>query len=830
MRDTASARSSGAFTQLLWAMGALVAFVALAVAAAWPIYQTPRVGVVAAGGLVIGTGAVLGAKALKWRWWSGAGLAFGGYVLAVVPLAEPSAMTNPGRVIRGVVNGIAGIIIGWKQLLTVSIPAGTYQGVLVPFLVVVLVGSLTATALATSGKRYAPWAVAPMLGMVVFGAAFGSNATGRDVQVGPITVPAPWHVVVGTLAVIVAAAWLVGRARIERAVALRVARSSASTVRQSGESLALMIRRQFVAGALVLVALAAGVAAAPVATSFGPRDALRESVNPLLILKQQPSPLAGYRNNFVAPGYDAELFSVTGASGVDRIRIATLDAYDGETFHVGDASGSALFSREPGLQDARVEITIDAGYTGVWVPIVDALDGAPRFEGDRAEALGDAYYASHALDSGVVVTADAASGVGLLPGDRYTVGTNVSTGNLESLASATGNDPLISAEEYPALAAWVEAQDLGRTGKDLGELVKRLRNRGYLSHSASQDAAGSWISVLASNSPYVFVPSRSGHSASRVEEVFTALLEQERRAGVGASLDLLVSAVGDDEQFATASALLARYLGFESRVVIGVRVGATPDGAGVPSCQDVCTGANVTAWTEVRGSGSPWVVVDSTPQYETTPTRIKAGERPPENPTTVTQPGSKVLEPPSSQSDTAENANNKAPVDPKVNGSGIATLVTVLTAALAVALVGLPIIVFPVAKTIRRGWRRHAGVAEVSMVGAWDELLDTYVDLGMEIPRGLTRAELADVLDRPAAATLAAIVDRAVFAEHPPSNEASQATWGILTQERRAVAAEAPFGRRFRSALTPASFIRTLRLHRHAQSSTRLAGRTNDEL
>ena len=830
MMETANARSSGAVTQLLWATGALIACVALAVAAAWPIYETPRVGIVAAGGLIIGAGAVLGAKALKWRWWSAAGLAFGGYLMAVVPLAVPSAMTDPGRVIRGVVNGVAGIITGWKELLTVTIPAGAYQGVLVPFLVVVLVGSLTATALATSGKRYAPWAVAPMLAMVVFGAAFGSNATGSNVQVGPVTVPAPWHVVVGTLTVIVLGAWLIGRARIERSVALRIARSNASTVRQSGESLALMVRRQLVAGALVLVALTAGVAAAPVAASFGPRDALREAVDPLLILKQQPSPLAGYRNNFVAPGYDAELFSVTGADGVDRIRIATLDAYDGQTFHVGDAKGSALFSREPGRQDARVEITIESGYTGVWVPVVDALDGTPRFEGDRAEALCDAYYASRALDSAVVVTADAASGVGLLPGDRYKVSAGVSRGDLASLAAATGNDPLISAEDYPALADWVDVQGLGRTGKDLAELVARLRERGYLSHSTTTDADAGWVSALAANSKYVFAPSRSGHSAARVDELFATMLDQERRAGIGASADLLVASVGDDEQFATASALLARYLGFESRVVIGVRLGETPEGSGVPACEAVCTGANVTVWAEVRRSGAMWVVADSTPQYEITPTRIKAGERPPENPTKVTQPGSKVLEPPSSQSDTTETTNTDSPVDPKGQGAAIATLVTVLTVALAVALVAFPIVVFPVAKAIRRGWRRHVGVAEVSMVGAWDELLDTYVDLGIEIPRGLTRAELADVLDRPAAATLAAIVDRAVFAEHPPGAAASQATWGILTAERRSVAAESALGRRLRAALTPASFVHTLRAHHHVPTSTRLAGRTHDEL
>ena len=115
------------------------------------------------------------------------------------------------------------------------------------------------------------------------------------------------------------------------------------------------------------------------------------------------------------------------------------------------------------------------------------------------------------------------------------------------------------------------------------------------------------------------------------------------------------------------------------------------------------------------------------------------------------------------------------------------------------------------------------------MVGAWDELLDTYTDLGMEIPRGLTRAELADVLERPAAATLAAIIDRAVFAEHPPGTEASAATWDILTAERHAVAAEAPLTRRARATITPASFLRTLRAHRQVQFAPHLAGRTHHE-
>ena len=187
-------------------------------------------------------------------------------------------------------------------------------------------------------------------------------------------------------------------------------------------------------------------------------------------------------------------------------------------------------------------------------------------------------------------------------------------------------------------------------------------SRGYLSHSAYDDsAAAQWIAALNSDSPYTFTPSRSGHSAARVDELFTAMVDQQRRAGVGATPNALVAAVGDDEQFATAAALLARYLGFESRVVLACWWAHRRDGAAVPACTSVCTGANITAWTEVRGADGTWAVLDATPQHEIVPTRIEQGKRLPENPTEVVQPGSKVLEPPSSQSDATESANSNTP-------------------------------------------------------------------------------------------------------------------------------------------------------------------------
>ena len=144
----------------------------------------------------------------------------------------------------------------------------------------------------------------------------------------------------------------------------------------------------------------------------------------------------------------------------------------------------------------------------------------------------------------------------------------------------------------------------------------------------------------------------------------------------------------------------------------------------------------------------------------------------------------------------------------------MATLVTVLAAVLAVALFVLPV-VFPAFKAMRRRWRRRADIAEVSIVGAWDELLDTYTDHGIEIPRGLTRAELGDVLARPAVAALAAAVDTAVFGEHPPRAKPPSPTWDLLTAERRSVKAEARIDGRVRARSDP----RFLRAHLAPASS-----------
>ena len=815
----ASARTRISLKQLAWGLAALLASVALATVAAWPIYENPRVVWVAIGGAVIGVGSMLITWWFGWRWWVAVTIAVSGYVLAVVPLAIPSSLSSPGRMLQGVWQGVTAVVLGWKQLLTISLPAGTYQGVLVPFLITVVVTTFAATALFIHGKRWAPLAVGPMLLIVLFGAIFGNSATAPATRLGPFTVPAPTHVAVGTLAVIVTVGWLIVRARVERSEALGAARSRTGTASLGSASSAHALRRFLLAVALLVTTVGGTLLLAPVGDAWGPRDVARDEIDPLLVIQQQPSPLANYRNWFGGDNYDAVLFTVDNPGQADRVRIATLDAYDGEVYFVDPTRESSRFSRQPQVQEPTLTITIGEGYRGVWVPLTTAHGGAPQFVGQRAQTLSDAYYASTTLNAGVLASSstNGDSRTTLQPGDTYRVA-SIASVPVDSIASQSGGAALISEEDYPALAAWVELQERGRSGGDLIELVERLRARGYLSHATSESAdASAWVAALDSRTNYAFLGSRAGHSGARIDELFTALIDQQRRAGLGASDEALVAAVGDDEQFATAAALIAQFLGFESRVVVGVRIGGEAQDLGVAPCSETCTGGNVTAWVEVRAPGGDWVTLDTTPQFETTPMLIQEGQTPPQNPTEPDLVASDVIEP----GTTTSESNSTAPLEDDVVEQTwleqyLPVVIAVATIVLGSALVLAPLMVFPLAKRARRRWRKRAAEPEVAMVGAWHELMDTYVDLGLDVPVSLTRAETADVLGREVASAIADAVDRAVFAEHPPTRDLSNEAWALVDNERKAVAALVPLRRRVKATFTPQSLVRTLR----TQSST----------
>jgi hypothetical protein len=736
----------------------------------------------------------------------------------VVPLAIPSALDSTGDAIRGVRDGVAAVIVGWKQLLTLSLPLQDYQAVLAPFLILIFVAVLVATILASRGGASAVVVVPIVFAMNAFGPLFASSATGAPVVVAGVALPAPEHLALGVALVLVSLVWLVGRARLNRARSLRAARAQTGTVRQGNQSIAFAIRRNALAGVLLLIAIVAGLAFAPASAGIQPRHALRDGIDPDLVVQQQASPLSGYRAWFEASHFSSPIFTIAGDTrNVDRIQLATLDLYDGEDFTVSgaDAGQSGRFTRLPrtaptSAQDSSLTITIGSAYSGIWVPVPEGLAAAPTFSGSRAAELSDAFYVSGVDSSAIDVVANGSGRAGLRPGDSYRVYAAPSSKTSTSLGAGSPAQSEINAADYPALVDWVKQQDVPRTEEGLQELLNRLVARGYLSHSVAQTtSAKKWIAALKSRSPYTFEPSYSGHSVARIETLFSTMLSQQRTAGNRATRAQLVSGVGDDEQFAVAGALLARYFGYDSRVVLGVRLTA-PASSGVAPCTATCTGSNVSAWIQVARSGGPWVTFDTTPQFTVAPTSISAGEQLPSNPTVPAQTKNTVVQAPLVNRDSSDARSARSPG----NSGWLAVLLPVLRVAgislLVLLFLLLPAIVILVAKRYRRRGRREAKVPEVSLVGAWYELVDIYVDNGIPMPREATRSQLARVSGRPSAVALAAAVDRAVFAEHPPGRESSEAAWQIVDAERLAFRLNSSFRRRLATQLGLSSFLRQL--------------------
>src|SRR5690606_24417517 len=92
--------------------------------------------------------AVMGAR---WRWSSlvVSLVTVAAFTLLGVPLAIPSkALAGVLPSLGGLADLFAGVALGWKQLLTISLPVGDYQALLVPPFALALVLSVVSVTVA----------------------------------------------------------------------------------------------------------------------------------------------------------------------------------------------------------------------------------------------------------------------------------------------------------------------------------------------------------------------------------------------------------------------------------------------------------------------------------------------------------------------------------------------------------------------------------------------------------------------------------------------------------------------------------------------------------
>lgn len=784
-----------------------VAMAATAIVAAWPIYAGAAFVVVTVAALVGALALAAASVERRSPGWAVVVGASGLFVVLGLALAVPRPWTSAGAVIEAMRDLVWGAVTGFKDLLTVDLPVGGYRNLLVPVLIVVLVGTLATVLLAWRTDRFAGLATVPALGMTVFGLLFGRTTTSDALRAGPLVIPAPVEIAVGASALIATVAWLAWRSHEDRRAALRRA-ANVSGVRVSRRASSIDRRRRALAAGMIAVAVIGGAAVSPAIAQTREREVLRSAAGPQLAIARAVSPLERYRADFTGEAVDQVLFRVEAVQGAlpDRIRIATLTSYDGATYRVADPSGvaaDARFTRVPSRLDggkgattvARIRIE---GLEGIWLPTFGALE---QIEFDRdAAALADAFYYNVSTRAAV----ETARG-GLRAGDGYTLTAVTSDPAPLADIQPPGTEPAVPIPD--SVAMWIKAQNAGTGGAALQTLVDRLRERGYLSHALDVPAEGAqWMQALGPD--YAFQPSASGHSLARIDTVFTKLLERQTAAAGQRDAVSLVAAVGDDEQFAVAAAVIAEELGFPARVVVGARL--TGDDEGVPPCQaGVCRGGNVAAWLEVASQDGEWVPVDVTPQHEAGADTAVTRERDPEVPTDVRPDAAEEVVPPDpvQQDATAQN-------DPEAAGPDLAVLWAVLRTAglvaLALAVIVGPLLVIVAAKALRRRARREAATPVSRIVGGWDEYVDAAVDHGRPAPRVDTRGELATRYDTRHGADLAVVADRAVFSEAALTAAESDEFWRIVDSERRDLVRSETLWRRLAAAVSLKSFTRGL--------------------
>jgi protein-glutamine gamma-glutamyltransferase len=250
---------------------------------------------------------------------------------------------------------------------------------------------------------------------------------------------------------------------------------------------------------------------------------------------------------------------------------------------------------------------------------------------------------------------------------------------------------------------------------------------------------------------------------------------------------LLTTKRGTSEQFASAFAVMARFLGYDSRVVMGLRPRYTGDAF-------EATGKDVAAWAEVRLAGSGWVPVDPTPRDNPIGTRPGA---PPvgSKASAADDPLSEADQPQGSLPDPGQPDGEAA------GGTGGASP-GVLTVAVGVVIVLFALLLpASVARVVRRTRRRRAPSDRRAILGAWWETAERMRAAGLPVTAAMTTGEVIAAAPPPVRAAgladLARMVDDAAYAPDEPPAGLRDAAWRTAGEVDRRLRAGLRPARRF---------------------------------
>jgi len=700
------------------------------------------------GGMLVGTTVALLCARYRLPTLLTAGLAVGAYFLLGSGFAIPEQAALRVFPTAQSLAGLAiGAVFGWADLVTLRAPVSLpYYVDAVPYAACWLVTlvSVTLAARWLSERRRSVWGASLLLlgPLLIY---LAGVLLGTDL---------PYFAAIRGIAfAAIALVWLGWR----RARGPRLAVGARSP----------MLRRRLIGTAIIVASavVIGGVGGTLLAPPPGQRFVLRDEVQPPVEPLNYPTPLGGFRS-YVKNLDDRALFAVSGIRSGQTLRLATLDSYNGVLWSVAgadtatDASGAfrlvghniptPSLLTSAGTSTLRVTVL---GYHDVWIP--DA--GYPTaFSFGGSPPADDQNLRYNAATGTAVLT------TGLQRGQSYElreVQQKVpSDAALEKTPTATLSLP--PAVNVPDVVRARADEIMGKATSPIDKLralEQKLKSTGFFSHGTASDQA----------------PSRAGHGADRMAEMITRS-----------------SMVGDQEQYASLFALMARSENMPARVVMGFAPKNVKNGSAT------VTGADVTAWVEVAFQGVGWIPFFPTPDNPDVPQD--------QVPKPQTEPQPQIRQPP-------RTPNQKDDLIPPVEindkhhdeGPPFALPAWVVALGLGIlipaAIVFLPMLIVAWVKRRRRD-RRRALEPDAAVAGAWDELLDRLVELGYETPSRVTREVAAQrmavtlpVTTAPGVAVLARQTDDAVFSGRDVEPELVDSAWN----DSDALVAEAwePLGR-----------------------------------
>lgn len=360
---------------------------------------------------------------------------------------------------------------------------------------------------------------------------------------------------------------------------------------------------------------------------------------------------------------------------------------------------------------------------------------------------------------------------------------------------------LASAPELPADSAVGRYTELKNPDPEVKKTVNEL----------TRGRASEYQKVLAINN--FFSPDNG----------FEYSLETASGTSQNAIVSFLENRRGYCEQYASAMAYMVRVAGLPARVAIGFGYGTRQDGYWSVTSHDAH------AWVEVYFSGLGWVPFDPTPPTGQGRTGDLAWV---DTPVTVTDDGTTSDDTAANEEPAAADPSAPAPEptpEEQVNAAGAGTdqgerdtlsgltgIRTILLWALgAVLLVALAIAPALFRRRLRR--RRLAALDDTgdptgAAHAAWDEVIDTLVDLdagasAADTPRRLTRRLSANGLDGSAQGALALLATAEEEARYAPKVTATPGLAEAVVTVRVALHQRSPRRRRFLAEFAPASTL-----------------------